>query len=85
VVTNDTAVRLRAALDGIGIAFLFDLEAAPHLASGALEAVLDPWSPVFPGLHLYYPSRRQAPPALRAFIAALAPPRPRGPAARRAA
>jgi len=73
--TNSNPVALRAALDGAGIAFLFDLEVEPHLATGALESVLAPWCPRFPGLYLYYPSRRQVPPALRAFIAALAPPK----------
>jgi DNA-binding transcriptional LysR family regulator len=75
VVTNNTSICLRAALDGVGIAFLFDLDLEPHLASGALEIVLESWSPPFPGLYLYYPSRRQAPPALRAFVAALGSPR----------
>jgi DNA-binding transcriptional LysR family regulator len=75
IATNSTRVSLRAALDGAGIALQSDLEVAPYLASGALEAVLSPWCPRFPGFCLYYPSRRQVPPALRAFIAALAPPR----------
>lgn len=42
--------------------------AAPHLASGALERVLDDWCPSFPGFFLYYPSRRQQPAALSALI-----------------
>ena len=33
--------------------------------------VLNDWCPPFPGFHLYHPSRRQSPPALRALIAAL--------------
>jgi DNA-binding transcriptional LysR family regulator len=71
LVCNNTTVCLRAALDGAGIAFVLDIEAAPYLATGALESVLDAWSPAFPGFYLYYPSRKQAPPALRAFLAAL--------------
>ncbi|MOA37402.1 LysR substrate binding domain protein [compost metagenome] len=39
-----------------------------HLAAGRLVRVLDPWCPCYPGLHLYYPSRRQVPAALKAFI-----------------
>ena len=74
LVTNNNTVAMRAALDGAGIAFVFDLEVEAYLATGELEAVLAPWCPRFPGLYLYYPSRRQVPPALRAFIAALAPP-----------
>jgi len=74
IATNNTTVCLRTALEGAGIAFLLDIEVAPYLASGALEAVLGPWCPRFPGFYLYYPSRRQLPPALRAFISSIAPP-----------
>ena len=38
------------------------------LAAGHLEAVLEDWTPPFDGVHLYHPSRRQVPPALRALI-----------------
>jgi DNA-binding transcriptional LysR family regulator len=30
--------------------------------------VLEDWCPDYPGYYLYYPSRRQMPTALRAFI-----------------
>jgi DNA-binding transcriptional LysR family regulator len=39
-----------------------------HLARGELVQVLADWSITRPGLFLYHPSRRQSPPALRAFI-----------------
>jgi DNA-binding transcriptional LysR family regulator len=39
------------------------------IKSGALVSVLDDWCAAFPGPFLYYPSRRQPPPALAAFIA----------------
>jgi DNA-binding transcriptional LysR family regulator len=65
---NDPRIAELAALTGEVIAFLFESQVAPHLASGALETVLDDWCPAFPGFHLYYPSRRQVTPALRAFI-----------------
>ena len=45
--------------------------AAAHLASGALSRVLEPWCQPFPGLFLYYPSRRQQPAALLALIETL--------------
>ena len=41
-------------------AFMTD-RIADRLASGALVAVLQDWSPPFSGYHLYYPSRRQPP------------------------
>jgi DNA-binding transcriptional LysR family regulator len=42
------------------------------IKSGALVSVLDDWCPPFPGPFLYYPSRRQPPPALAAFVAFVA-------------
>lgn len=57
-----------AALDGIGIAYVLEDIARPHLQSGRLVAVLEDWCPYDPGFFLYYPSRRQMPAALRAFI-----------------
>ncbi|RZJ95802.1 MAG: LysR family transcriptional regulator [Brevundimonas sp.] len=57
-----------AALAGTGIIFLFEEWLAPHLASGALEPVLQDWWQSFPGQFLYYPGRRLVPPPLRAFI-----------------
>jgi DNA-binding transcriptional LysR family regulator len=58
----------RAALDGVGLVFLDDERAAPHLATGALVRVLEDWCPPFPGFYLYYPMQRQLPPALAALI-----------------
>jgi DNA-binding transcriptional LysR family regulator len=68
---NDPRIAELAALTGQVITFVFEAQVAPHLASGALESVLDDWCPSFPGFHLYYPSRRQVTPALRAFIDAM--------------
>ncbi len=50
---------LRGALDGFGLAFVNENEAAPYLDSGALRQVLPDWTPPFAGYYLYYPSRRQ--------------------------
>ena len=51
-----------------GIAYLFEDWLRPHLASGAREAVLEPWRLSFSGPFLHYPGRRLVPPPLRAFI-----------------
>ena len=59
---------IRAALDGVGLAFALEEHVAAHLASGALVRVLEYWCPPFAGYFLYYPSRRQQPPALSALI-----------------
>ena len=52
----------------IGVVHLFEDWLRPHLDSGALEPVLEPWWQRFPGPFLYYPGRRLAPARLRAFI-----------------
>jgi DNA-binding transcriptional LysR family regulator len=57
-----------AAVAGCGIVALFEDWIRPQLDSGALEAVLEPWWPSFPGPFLYYPGRRLVPAPLRAFI-----------------
>ena len=57
-----------AARAGSGIVYLFEDWLRPHLASGALEAVLEPWWLSFPGPFLYYSGRRLVPPPLRTFI-----------------
>src|SRR6201985_2852105 len=59
---------LEAALAGQGLAYLPDVAVADHIQAGRLVAVLEDWSPAFPGLCLYYPSRRNIPARLRAFI-----------------
>ena len=68
LVADDTALMIRAALDGAGLAFVYEELVAGHLARGALERVLADWCPVAPRFHLYHPGRRQVPPPLRAFI-----------------
>jgi DNA-binding transcriptional LysR family regulator len=55
-------------LQGVGLAYVFEQMAAPHIAAGRLQTVLEDWCPHYSGLYLYYPSRRQMPAALKAFI-----------------
>jgi DNA-binding transcriptional LysR family regulator len=57
-----------AAVAGLGVVHLFDEWLRPHLESGALEPVLEPWWESFSGPFLYYPGRRLAPAPLRAFV-----------------
>ena len=57
-----------AAIAGTGIITLFEDWLRPHLDSGALEPVLEPWWPRFSGPFLYYPGRRHLPAPLRAFV-----------------
>ena len=71
LIVDDVQLLTRAAIDGVGLAFMSDEHAAPHLASGALVRVLEDWCPPFPGFFLYYPSRRQQPAALSALVETL--------------
>jgi DNA-binding transcriptional LysR family regulator len=68
LIVDDVEIVIRAALDGIGLAFVGEDKVSQHLASGALVRVLDDWCQPFPGFFLYYPSRRQQPAALAALI-----------------
>ena len=59
---------MKAAADGVGFWLTFEGYVREAIKSGALVSVLDDWCAPFPGPFLYYPSRRQPPPALAAFI-----------------
>jgi DNA-binding transcriptional LysR family regulator len=56
------------AIAGVGIIHLFEDMLRPHLESGALEPILEPWWQPFSGPFLYYPGRRHLPAPLRAFV-----------------
>lgn len=68
LILGDDRLVLQAALDGAGIAFLFDDYVRDGLGQGRLVSVLEDWCPPFDGFYVYYPSRRQMRPALRAFV-----------------
>ena len=68
LIVDDAELMIRAAIDGAGLAYMLEAQAAPHLASGALVRVLADWCEPFAGYYLYYPSRRQQPAALSALI-----------------
>ena len=57
-----------AAIDGAGLAFVFEQRVEDDIREGRLIRVLDDWCAPFDGFYIYYPSRRQMRPALRAFI-----------------
>jgi DNA-binding transcriptional LysR family regulator len=59
---------VQAAVDGLGVVHLFEDWLRPHLESGALEPILEPWWQNFSGPFLYYPGRRYLPSPLRAFV-----------------
>lgn len=57
-----------AAIDGLGIIYLFEEWLRPHIDSGALVPILEPWWQDFSGPYLYYPGRRHLPSPLKALI-----------------
>jgi DNA-binding transcriptional LysR family regulator len=68
VMVNEPDLAVRAAIDGLGLAYTTEALVEPFLRSGHLIRVLEDWSPSFEGLFLYYPSHHQVPAALRALI-----------------
>jgi DNA-binding transcriptional LysR family regulator len=71
LIVDDLGLVLRAALDGIGLAFVAESDVPEHLAEGTLIRVLQDWCQPYPGFFLYYPSRRQQTPALAALISTM--------------
>jgi len=65
---SDSLSLCDAALDGVGLAYVFERNVAAHLAAGRLLPVLQSSWPTWAGFHFYYPSRRHVTPTLRAFI-----------------
>jgi DNA-binding transcriptional LysR family regulator len=65
---DNDGLMIEAALEGLGLAFVSDWWVADYLADGSLQAVLEDWTPPFPGLCLYYPRHRHMTAGLRAFV-----------------
>jgi DNA-binding transcriptional LysR family regulator len=68
LIVDDVEILIRAALDGVGLAFVSESHVMEHLSSGALKRVLEDWCQPFPGFFLFYPNRRHQPAALSALI-----------------
>lgn len=66
--TNDLGLMIRAALADGGVTFAPQECLQAELSDGRLVAVLDDYLPPFPGFYLFFPSRRNMPPKLRAFV-----------------
>ena len=65
---NDPDFAIRAAEDGIGLAYCLESQVADRLADGRLQMVLADWCVPSARFEVYYPSRRQLPQGLRALI-----------------
>jgi DNA-binding transcriptional LysR family regulator len=68
VLLNDGDLMLEAALAGLGVAYVMDCAVRQLLLEKRLVRVLEPFCQPFPGFFLYYPSRAQMAPKLRAFV-----------------
>jgi len=71
LIVDDLELVVRAALDGVGLAYVAEQEIAAYLSNGTLVTVLQDWCQPFPGFFLYYASRRQQPAALSAVVGIL--------------
>lgn len=68
LIVNDTSVSIAATLDGLCLSYVAEPLVEQMVKDGRLETVLDGYMPATPGIFLYYPSRAQAMPKLRAFV-----------------
>jgi len=71
LLSNSIIHVMNGALDGIGLAYVPEHMARPHIEAGRLIEVLADWSPMFEGFHLYYPNRRNTSSAFAAFVEAV--------------
>lgn len=68
ITTNDAALMHELALSGVGLLYSLEDRVKADLAAGRLRVVLERYAPEVPGLYLYYPSRAQVSPVLKAFV-----------------
>ena len=68
VTTNDAELMRAMAVAGVGLLYGLEDRIQDELATGKLSVVLEQYAPHVPGLYLYFPSRSQVSPALKAFV-----------------
>jgi DNA-binding transcriptional LysR family regulator len=68
VTTNNFELMRSLAVAGVGLYYALEPTIADELSRGQLRVVLEPYAPEVPGLFLYFPSRAQVSPALKAFV-----------------
>ena len=68
IIVNDSTMLITTAANGLGLSYTLEPVAAPLVADGLLEPVLQSYCPESPGFFVYFPSRAQVLPKLRAFI-----------------
>ena len=65
---NDADLMASSAMAGLGVAYLIESHVRELLTQKKLVRVLEGFCPPFPGFYLYYPSRAQMAPKLKAFV-----------------
>jgi DNA-binding transcriptional LysR family regulator len=68
VTTNDPELMRLLALAGVGLFYAFEPVIADDVRADRLRIVLEPYAASVPGFFLFFPSRAQVSPALRAFV-----------------
>jgi DNA-binding transcriptional LysR family regulator len=68
LVFNNIGLRVKSALDGLGLAYMPEDQAIEYISQGKLIRVLEEWCAPFSGYHLYYPSRRHSSPAFALLV-----------------
>lgn len=68
ITSNDMLVMVRTALAGGGITIGVAETFRPYIERGELVPLLEAYLPSFAGFFLYFPSRRNQPPKLRALV-----------------
>lgn len=68
IITTDAGVLVRAAADGLGLAYVDEGSAAPLVKARRLVPVLEDYLPPEPGFALYFPERARTQPKIRALV-----------------
>lgn len=68
ITSNDMGLMIRLACEGAGVTFGMEASFRTWLDRGDLVTVLEDYSAPFPGFFLYFPSRRNLAPKLRALV-----------------
>ncbi|GAB5378329.1 MAG: LysR family transcriptional regulator [Acuticoccus sp.] len=69
VTLDEASLARMAVLEGVGLGYFMEANVRADIAAGHLVRVLEDWTPPLPGLCLYYPGRRNASAAMKAFVA----------------
>lgn len=68
LVCSDRLLMVRAAVAGLGLAYVNEHSVAAEVDRGQLRTVLEDYAPTVPGFFVYFPNRAQKLPKLRAFL-----------------